>query len=129
VTDTADLVTDFWEHPRRSRSARRAERLSAGEFGWAYEEVEDRVRREPTEAFALLVALDDGAPDDAALAYLGAGPVEDLLRYCGSVVVFDRVAGWARRTENFRKALRCAWFEDDVPKSVAARLRAFGEPY
>ena len=87
------------------------------------------MRREPTEVVTLLVAIADGAPDDAALAYLGAGPIENLLRYCGSDIVFDRVEGWALRSETFRKALRCAWFDNDVPKPVAARLRAFGPPY
>jgi hypothetical protein len=84
------------------------------------------VREDPDNVVVLLVELADAAPDDGALAYLGAGAVEDLLRDCESDVVFDRVEGWARGNENFRTALRCAWCDNHVPADVAKRLRSLG---
>lgn len=129
VASASDLVSGFWESYRLSSSAISADRLSAREFAWAAAEVDDRVQDDPSEVFDLLIALADAAPDDAALAYLGAGPIEDLLVHHGSDVVFDRVEGWARCNEHFRKALRCAWFDADLPQPVVARLRRFGDSY
>ena len=78
---------------------------------------------------AILLAIADAASDADARAYLGAGPVEDLIVSRGSDVVIDRIEGAARRNDNFRKAVCCAWFDDDTPGTVRDRLRALGEPY
>lgn len=129
VGDLAALVSGYWENYRLVSSSDRTDGLRADDYHWAWEEVDYRVSVNPTEVTDLLVALADEAPDDAALAYLGAGPVEDLLVYHGSDFVFDAVEGAARRNERFCKALRCAWYDDCVPAAVATRLRAFGRPY
>ena len=123
VSDNVELVEAYWEQRRRANSDDRDTRRTADELWWAWEAVEDRVREDPDNVVVLLVELADAAPDDG-LAYLGAGPVENLLRYSDSKVMFDRVEGWARRNDNFRKALGCAWFDDHVPVDVARRLRA-----
>lgn len=124
-----ELADAYWAHYRLATSTDRVDRLSAGEFRWAWEVIHDRVRTEPETALEVLTFLADAAPDDAALAYLGAGPVEDLLCCGGSDVVIDRVEGAAVRNGNFRKALRCAWFDEHVEPAVAERLRRFGDPY
>jgi hypothetical protein len=49
-----------------------------------------------------------------------------LIRFHGSSVVIDRIEGAAARNANFRRALRCAWFDDDVSPDIAKRLRRFG---
>jgi hypothetical protein len=41
----------------------------------------------------------------------------------------NQVEDAARRNENFRTALWCAWYDDHVSPDVRARLRVFGEPY
>jgi hypothetical protein len=128
VHDSAELADGYWEHYRRTTSTTRALRLSASDARWAWEEVEDRVRSEPEEMVAVLVAIADAAPDDPALEYLGAGPVEDLIVHRGSDVVIDRIEGAASRSENFRKALSCAWFDDRLPGTISARLRVFSAP-
>jgi Family of unknown function (DUF6869) len=128
VHNPAELAEVYWEHYRRTTSKTRALRLSASDTRWALEEVEDRVRSEPEAMIAVLVAIADAAPDDVALAYLGAGPVEDVIVHHGSDVVIDRIEGAANRSENFRKAVSCAWFDDRVPGTISARLRVFGEP-
>ena len=124
VSDNAELVKAYWEQRRRANSDDRDTRRTADELWWAWEAVEDRVQEDPDNVVVLLVELADAAPDNDALAYLGAGPVENLLRDGDSQVMYDRVEGWARRNENFRKALGCAWFDDHVPAAVARRLRA-----
>jgi hypothetical protein len=102
------------------------ERLAADEWHWASEDVDRRVA-EDTDVIALLVGLADGAPDDPALAYLGAGPVESLVVGRGAAVV-DEVEAAARRSERFQIALRCAWFDETLPPDAAERLRRFGPP-
>jgi hypothetical protein len=129
MDDLVELVETYWEYYRRSTSDDRAVQRSANEAWWAWGEIEERVRSKPADAIELLTTAADAAPGDGALAYLGAGPVENLLRGCQSVEVIDRIDGAARRNENFRKALRYAWFDDHVSPTVAERLRRFGSPY
>lgn len=126
--DLPELAAAYWENYALS-SGDRADRLKAEETFWAWEEIEERVRLQPKDAIEVLTYLADAAPDDAALAYLGAGPIENLVCYGGSDVVIDRVEGAAVRNGNFRTALRCAWFDAHVAPSVAQRLRRFGDPY
>jgi len=73
-----------------------------------------------------MVMLAKRAPDELALAYLGAGPVENYLaRPDADIDAIDRTA---RRDPSFRTALRCAWFESRLSKPHAERLRRFGPP-
>lgn len=127
MTDFGYLVAAYWEHHRLSTSTQRAERLAAGASAWAWDDVEDAVERLGDEVVPLLIALADGAPDEASLAYLGAGPIEDAVR-SGSAVLIDRIEGAAQRNDRFRFALRAAWFDHDVEPSVQRRLRRFGPP-
>ncbi len=129
VHDLPELALAYWETYAMTFSGDRTDRLKGEESWWAWEEVEERVRLHPEDSIEVLTYLADTAPDDAALAYLGAGPIEDLVCYGGSDVVIDRVEGAAVRNGNFRKALRCAWFDAHVEPSVAKRLRRFGDPY
>lgn len=129
VHELDELADAYWTHYRHSTSTDRADRLNAEAFWWSLEAVHDLVRTDPEHAVAVLTALAHAAPDDAALAYLGAGPVEDLLRGGASDVVIDRVEGAAVSNDTFRKALRCAWFDEYLAPAVAQRLRRFGNPY
>lgn len=106
VDAIVELAEAYWEHYRRSTSGDRSVQRTAEETRWAWEEIEERVHSMPRDAIQLLTVVADTAPDDAALAYLGAGPIEDLIRQCASdVVVIDRVEGAAARNDNFRKGL------------------------
>ena len=126
------LVDAYWEYYRRtSGGATRPERLGADEFSWAWDEVESLIhddeiaeRQLGLHRVGLLIALAEGAPDQEALAYLGAGPVEELLRdHEPNIGSIDEAA---RQNERFRYALRCAWFDRDLPAADAERLRRFG---
>jgi hypothetical protein len=68
-------------------------------------------------------------PDDQALAYLGAGPVEDFLLERHADDVIDQVEVAARRSAGFRSALHCAHYDDVVAPDARDRLRRFGDPY
>jgi hypothetical protein len=84
---TADeLVTTFWRHYALSKSDARSDRLAADELFWAWEQVDQAAKEGGTGIVTLLVALSAAAPDEAARAYLGAGPVETLVRLHGTTL-------------------------------------------
>ncbi|MDQ6947196.1 MAG: hypothetical protein M3256_13230 [Actinomycetota bacterium] len=120
------LPETYWRRYVLMFRGNREQRLAARELDWADDEVRDALG-EPVKAVGLLVRLADAAPDDQALAYLGAGPIEDLLVDPAPAVV-DEIERAARRNKHFRYALRSAWFDDQVSPAVRIRLRRFGAP-
>ncbi len=122
----ATLPDAYWRHYVLAFRGDRQQRLAAQELDWAEDEVHEALRDAQT-AVELLVRLAEAAPDEAALAYLGAGPIEELLDSSAGDVV-DGVEEAANRSAPFRYALRCAWFDSAVSPAVRDRLRTFGTP-
>lgn len=138
VISPRQLADTYWEHYRLARSECREDRLRSDEVFWAWEMVDQIARcerrlddeateREPRltpsiDRISLLQLLASRAPDDDrhALAYLGAGPLED---YLGHRPDLERVEGAARRDGRFRGALAEAWYDDVLPADDVARLR------
>jgi hypothetical protein len=129
----APLVDAFWVHHRLSSSGARDERLDADTYFWAWEQVHETMRQGDLEAVELLVALADAvSPDDVALAYLGAGPLEDLLCSGGqapSDSLLDSVETAARQHAGFRAALQGVWWgeNDEITRSRLARFLSSSE--
>ena len=97
-------------------------------YFWAAEEIGDAVEEGQSDIVELLVVLAEAVPDDVgALAFLGAGPIEDLLLGRADEFI-DQIELAAEEVPSFRTALRCAWFDDHVSSEHAARLRKFGQP-
>jgi hypothetical protein len=122
-----ELVEAYWQHWRLGSSEDRDDRLRQPTHAWAWDEVERAVADRDGDVVELLVALADAAPDDAALAYLGAGPVEDLVRVHGEAVA----AALERAAEsdvNLRRALRSVWLDPDGDAAIGERSRRFGPP-
>lgn len=69
------------------------------------------VRRDPGEALALGVDLANACSSAQALAYLGAGPVEDLVKAADDAL-FGRILRAARTSPRFRRALATIWIHD-----------------
>lgn len=122
-----ELVPAFWRNYQLTFGDNPAERLQAAEWLWAYEEVDDAAAEASPGVVELLVSLADAAPDDDAVAYLGAGPVEDLIRLHGQELV-EEIDEAARRNERFRLALRSVWYDTATDPSLVTRLRRFGPP-
>jgi hypothetical protein len=80
------------------------------------------------EAWAIVVDLVDQAPDDEALAFVAAGPLEELIRrhsqQCG-----DQILDQARRDRRFRQALGGVWGWEDVAEPLRRRLQELVIPF
>jgi hypothetical protein len=75
---------------------------------WAFEEVLEICDSDPERAWQLTLTLIAKASNPKSLSYVAAGPLEDLLKNHGSVVI-DRVEIAARRDPKFRLALCDVW--------------------
>ena len=87
----------------------------------AVDAVEDLVRRDPDAAWAVVVELISRADDDAILAYIAAGPLENLVVLHGTQVI-GRIEAHAAADSRFRRALTGIWVEGDVPEEISKRL-------
>jgi hypothetical protein len=89
----------------------------------AYDEVENLVRKDPEAAWVVVQELVRRAARDEVLAYIAAGPLEDLL--CNHPHLFiDRVEALAVQDAHFRRALSGVWGWERMPDDVLARLEA-----
>ena len=90
----------------------------------AWEEVSRIIQDGPSSyAFKLLVELLKRAPDSDLDVY-AAGPLEELLRRHGAVVIED-VEREAESDDRFRWALGYTWLQsDDLPAEILRRIVA-----
>jgi hypothetical protein len=124
-----ELVAGYWQHYRLS-TGDRGERLAQDELIGAWQSVDDLISERDVDAVALLVALADAVEgDEPALAYLGAGPVETLLRsgplHGGVIAALDAAA---TDSSSLQIALRCVWWSDDDDPGLRQRFSRFGPP-
>lgn len=79
-----ELVEAYWaNYMHGSRGSDPNRELDEASF-WAWERVDDSIRRRDPRAVRLLSCLANFVADDEeALAYLGAGPLEDLIHWLG----------------------------------------------
>lgn len=118
MDDLAAVVAAFREHYRLGEGDRQ-ERVAAQALDWAWDVVHDSVREISPELLALLDALIEVPDADRAyLAYVGAGPLEDLLNE--DAARWDEALGQrCRLSANWREALMGV----DLDRRQRARLR------
>ena len=75
---------------------------------WAWETLETLVDHDPDEAWRITCLLVDKTTSNEALAYVAAGPLEDLLKKHGPTII-DRVEDECRRNSRFQDALSGVW--------------------
>jgi hypothetical protein len=68
----------------------------------------------------VVAAADTSDPD--VLAFIGAGPLEDILAHAGDQFI-DSIEAEARTQPRFRSVLACAW-QSRMPESLWARVVA-----
>jgi len=77
--------------------------------------------RDPQTALDLVFEAVRRSEDDATLAYIAAGPLEDLIVDHGDRFI-DRIDLEASQEPRFRRALRGVWGHDRMSPDVAERL-------
>jgi hypothetical protein len=112
-----------------ARGYLKCHRTRAVQDSWAFDEVLERVglsSAEAVDAWDVVLALVTMA-DDESLGYIGAGPLEQLIRHFGPELV-DRIEDCARQDPRFRFCLESVWLaEGDLPPAVQDRIvRASG---
>lgn len=75
---------------------------------WSVVEVDRLVRDDPYSGSEVTRTLVNEAKSDEALAYVAAGPLEDLLKKHGPVVI-DLVEGESRNNDRLQLALSGVW--------------------
>lgn len=126
----SDFAAAWWE--RRLSATSREERLRRGrEPDVAGEVVDEAIESAPASTVALLCYIAEVVSPGQSPRAVGA-PLEDLLashaprlRPPEGDKVVDAIDEAARRSPQFRDALRAVYFGDDIPSVVTARLSRF----
>jgi hypothetical protein len=87
-----------------------------GEDFCAFEEMDRLVRENPQVAWAVTKLAVEQAPTDKVLAYIAAGPLEDLLKRNGPEII-DELERLARTEDHMRFAVCCVWIDQKFPVS------------
>ncbi|MGZ3426238.1 MAG: DUF6869 domain-containing protein [Polyangia bacterium] len=109
--ERASLVVAYW-HDYITRHVQR-DKIEADRWFWAWEAVDAIVHDDPEAALWLTVELAEYCVSAQALAYLGAGPVEDLVKTADDAL-FARILKAARKRPRFRRALATIWIHDET---------------
>ena len=75
---------------------------------WAVEEINNLVAHDADKGWRITSLLINKALSDEALAYVAAGPLEDLLKKQGAAVI-DRIEEESRKNDRLRLALSGVW--------------------
>jgi len=118
----ADRLIRNWLSYAESRSRSKA-------HFWAFCCLEDYVHHEPETAWPIILQLVSKALDDHVLAFLAAGPLENLIHSHGPEFI-DRAVLEAKNDKRFRKCLRGVWGIDRMPARVREKFEnaVKGEP-
>jgi hypothetical protein len=84
------------------------------EDAWAFKQVDEMVGRDPDGGWSITLLLVNQASSNEELAYVAAGPLENLLKKHG-LAVMDRIEEEACRNDRLRLALSGIWLRHDDP--------------
>jgi hypothetical protein len=108
-------------HPTREDRLRRLYRASPSSH------LEDLLWDDPNEAWILTLALVDRAPNQEALSFVAAGPLEDMLRRHG-LGYAHQIAVEASSNARLREALNYVWGWDVFADQVALEVLPLLDP-
>lgn len=139
MQDLDDVVVAYWEHYALLRlyadpssaaagtvHAAKVEPVDLTTCEWADRAVNAAMRGGGVDAVRTLAALAESAPSDRALCWLGAGPLEDLIRWHG-IVLMDELDEALDREPRLREALSCVRLGHEH-LSADTRLRDVFDP-
>jgi hypothetical protein len=96
-------IIDAYLHYYRSKN---------DEYWWAYQEIVDLV--DSPDCLPFIVELIHACHNDAEIAYVAAGPLEDLFNK-HHLAVKDQLNELVRKDEKMRKAIQGVWLAQGSP--------------
>lgn len=96
------------------------------EYSWAFDELYDIVRKDCDRGWILTLMLLDATDETKALAYIAAGPLEDLLDKHGEAI-WPKVLAEVENNKKLQFALSCVWLDDDAV--IIEKFNALSEKY
>ncbi len=109
MTNVDDATRDFMDLDALANAYLRRDSEQSQEHRWASRRVDEIVRNEPNQALELtLMLLKKAGDDDRVLAYIAAGPLEDLLKRHG-IQVIKRIEKEADGDSRLQLALSGVW--------------------
>jgi len=110
------LIAAYLLHATTStRDGTDAEQLAA------FDELQELVWNDPERAWPVICEVIRRASADDVLAYVAAGPLEDLLVHHPHAFI-DRVESLAKEEAQFRRAVSGVWGWNSIPDDVRKRL-------
>ena len=96
---------------------------------WAWEAMREMLWHQPEAAWPVILRLIARAENDETLAYIAAGPLENLLADHGPTFI-ERVEAQAMHDSRFRRALTGVWGRSGMDQDVIRRIDALieGQP-
>jgi hypothetical protein len=125
----AALPSVMWDSLLELASAYWAERPGepGGVYGPAQQTVSNLIDSGSSDCVDLLSALAATSPDDEAIVFVGAGPVEDLMSHSGQGERFiDELERKAADDQRLATAIKSVWLGERVTDEVRQRLVAMG---
>jgi len=95
-------------------------------YFWAFETVAELTSKDPERLWRITTQMISETTDELALAYIAAGPLEELLVNRGLHFI-ERIEREARSNSHFRECLRSVWGRDSMPPDVRVRLQKLAE--
>jgi len=92
---------------------------------WAWEEMHELISTEPERAWRLMIQMVRQSQDDLALAGVAAGPLEDLLAWCGPQFV-ERAENLAASEPRFQQALMMIYtsrLQPDIRRRIESAIK------
>lgn len=124
ANDTDDFTRRYFVEWQVLVSGTRPERLRMEQAAHRPSDVLYRMlhtANEPELAWPIILALVEAAPNHEAIAFVAAGPLEDLVQNYGDEFG-DRIVERARDDAAFRSALRGVWGWERVSESLRTRI-------
>jgi len=127
VPDLDNAIANYFDYWEKLSSASRSDRLEAQHGDrlddWLSEAIHSRDGRADEAVWAVVLALVEAVPDDKALGYVAAGPLEDLAWYHGEQFG-ERLVERTRADPKFRTAMSGILGWDRVVEPYRSRLLA-----
>lgn len=128
MVDQGGVAAAYYER-YRLRCGDRQDRLAADAFEWAVEVVDDAVERDDSDLLDLIDSLLNVPQSDAEfIAFVGAGPLEDMLTRDTAAAWDEPIADRCRRSPAWRAAVDGVHLDDPARSRLPALMPYLRSP-